>query len=92
MMDDAPWIPKAVVIDESFDWEEDTLLQYPWHKTIIYEVHVKGFAKQHLEIPENLRGTYAGLAHPNVIAYLQNLGITAVKLLPVHHFLYSKAI
>ncbi|MGP0128407.1 MAG: glycogen debranching protein GlgX [cyanobacterium endosymbiont of Rhopalodia musculus] len=85
-IDDAPWVPKAVVIDESFNWEEDTLLKHPWHKTIIYEVHVKGFTKQHLEIPENLRGTYTGLAHPNMIAYLQNLGITAVELLPVHHF------
>ncbi|YAI82663.1 MAG: glycogen debranching protein GlgX [cyanobacterium endosymbiont of Rhopalodia sterrenbergii] len=85
-IDDAPSVPKAVVIDESFPWEGDTLLQHPWHKTIIYEVHVKGFTKQHREIPENLRGTYAGLAHPNAIAYLQGLGITAVELLPVHHF------
>lgn len=85
-IDDIPWVPKAIVIDESFDWEGDTLLQHPWQKTIIYEVHVKGFTKQHPEIPEKLRGTYAGLAHPNVIAHLQTLGVTAVELLPVHHF------
>ncbi len=85
-IDDAPWVPKAVVVDESFDWEGDQLLQHPWHETIIYEVHVKGFTKQHPKIPENLRGTYAGLAHPTAIAHLKSLGITAVELLPVHHF------
>ena len=88
--DDAHLIPKAVVIDNAFDWKGDGLLQVPWQETIIYETHVKGFTKLHPDIPENLRGTYAGLAHPAAIAYLKSLGITAVELLPVHHFfLYS---
>lgn len=86
-LDDALLIPKAVVIDESFDWGDDQLLRTPAHETIIYETHVKGFTKLHPDIPESLRGTYAGLAHPAAIAYLQSLGITAVELLPVHHFL-----
>lgn len=85
--DDAHLIPKAVVVDESFDWEEDELLQRQAHETIIYETHVRGFTKLNPDIPEPLRGTYAGLAHPAAIAYLQSLGITAVELLPVHHFL-----
>ncbi len=78
--------PKAVVIDDAFDWEGDRLLQIPWHDTIIYETHIKGFTKLHPEVPKHLRGTYAGFAHPAVVAYLQSLGITAVELLPVHHF------
>ncbi len=85
--DDAHLVPKAVVVDESFDWEEDELLQRQAHETIIYETHVRGFTKLNPDIPEPLRGTYAGLAHPAAIAYLQSLGITAVELLPVHHFL-----
>ncbi len=86
-IDDADYIPKAVVVDEAFDWEGDELLQTPAHETIIYETHVKGFTKLHPDIPEELRGTYAALGHPAAIAYLQSLGITAVELLPVHHFL-----
>jgi glycogen operon protein len=85
--DDAAIVPKAVVIDESFNWEGDRLLQIPMHETVIYEVHVKGFTKLHPDIPEELRGTYAGLTHPAAIAYLKSLQITAVELLPVHHFL-----
>ncbi len=87
--DDAHLMPKAVVIDQSFDWQGDRLLQLPWQDTIIYETHLKGFTKLHPDIPENLRGTYAGLAHPAAIAHLKSLGITAVELLPVHHFLLS---
>ena len=85
-MDDASRIPKAVVVNGTFDWQSDRLLRTPWHETIIYEVHVRGFTKQHPEIPEALRGTYAGLAHPAAIAHLQALGVTAVELLPVHHY------
>ncbi len=85
--DDAHLMPKSMVIDESFDWGDDKLLNIPNHETIIYEIHSRGFTKLHPEIPENLRGTYAGLAHPRAIAYLQSLGITAVELMPVHHFL-----
>lgn len=85
--DSAPLMPKSVVVDTSFDWEGDTLLRTPWHETIIYETHVKGFTKLNPNIPEELRGTYAGLAHPEAIEHLQRLGITAVELMPVHHFL-----
>ncbi|MBD2677661.1 MULTISPECIES: glycogen debranching protein GlgX [Nostoc] len=86
-LDNAHMMPKCIVIDESFDWGDDQLLRRPWHETIIYETHVKGFTKLHPEIPEELRGTYAGLAHPAAIQYLQQLGITAVELMPVHQFL-----
>ncbi len=85
--DNAHLIPKSVVIDQSYDWEGDELLRIPFHETIIYEAHVKGFTKQQPDVPEELRGTYAGLAHPASIAYLQSIGITAIELLPVHHFL-----
>jgi glycogen operon protein len=88
--DDAPNIPKSVVVDSSFNWEGDKLLRLPWQDAIIYEVHVRGFTQQHPDIPESQRGTYAGLAHPAAIDYLQSLGVTAVELLPIHHFyLYS---
>ncbi|MGL6281003.1 MAG: glycogen debranching protein GlgX, partial [Microcoleaceae cyanobacterium] len=86
-LNSADYIPKGIVIDEQFDWQGDRLLQTPEHKTVIYEVHVKGFTKQHPDLPENLRGTYAGLAHPTIINYLKSLGVTAVELLPIHHFL-----
>ena len=83
---DAAYIPKSVVIDPHFDWEGDTHPATPWHQTIIYETHVKGLTQRHPEIPEPWRGTYAGLGHPAVLAHLKTLGITAVELLPVHHF------
>lgn len=86
-LDSAHLIPKSVVVDQNFDWEGDQLLRTPWHETIIYETHVKGFTKLHPDIPEELRGTYAGFAHPAAIEHLQRLGITAVELMPVHHFL-----
>ncbi|MEL6458242.1 MAG: glycogen debranching protein GlgX [Cyanobacteria bacterium J06621_15] len=86
-LNDAHLIPKSVVVDKSFDWEGDELLQTPWHETVIYEAHVKGFTKLHEEIPAKLRGTYAGLAHPAAISHLLSLGVTAVELLPIHHFL-----
>lgn len=86
-LDSAPYMPKAVIIDETFDWEGDELLRLPWHETVIYEAHVRGFTKLHPEIPKRQRGTYAGLAHPAAISHLQSLGITAVELMPIHHFL-----
>ncbi|MGC4191909.1 MAG: glycogen debranching protein GlgX [Thermomicrobiales bacterium] len=79
-------VPKAIVVDPTFDWGDDTLLDRPWEETIIYEVHVKGFTQQHPDIPEHLRGTYSGLAHPAAIDYLKRLGVTAVELLPIHAF------
>ena len=86
-LNDAHLIPKGVVVDESFDWEGDKLLQTPEYETIIYEMHVKGFTQSHPEIPPKLRGTYAGLAQPAAISHLQSLGVTAVELMPIHHFL-----
>ncbi|MBI3804923.1 MAG: glycogen debranching protein GlgX [Nitrospirae bacterium] len=83
--DNADSVPKSVVIDATFDWGDDRLLRTPWHKTIIYEVHVKGFTMLHPEIDEKIRGTYAGLASEPSIRYLKELGVTAVELLPIHH-------
>lgn len=89
-VDSAPYIPKAVVIDHRFDWEGDVSPNIPYHKAIIYETHVKGFTKTHPEIPAEIRGTYAGLAHPVSIKYLKELGITSVELMPVHHFVSDR--
>jgi isoamylase len=85
--DDARAIPKCVVTDESFDWEDDDLLRprIPWHETVIYEVHVKGFTMNHPDVREDLRGTYAGLASDGAIAHLKRLGVTSVEVLPIHH-------
>ncbi len=83
--DDADAMPKAVVIDDAFIWEGDRPPNVPFPDTVIYEVHVKGFTKCHPSVREELRGTYAGLASQAAIAYLVDLGITAVELLPVHH-------
>ncbi|WP_207493245.1 glycogen debranching protein GlgX [Aridibaculum aurantiacum] len=88
--DSAPYIPKSVVIDPNFDWEGDTQLKIPYHKSIIYETHVKGFTKLHPEIPEEIRGTYAAISHPVTIDYLKKLGITAIELMPVHHFIVDR--
>jgi glycogen operon protein len=88
--DNAPFIPKSVVIDPHFDWGNDQLLKTPFHHSIIYEMHVKGFSCLNTKIPEHLRGTYAGVAHPSSINYLKELGITAVELLPVHHFISDR--
>ena len=84
---DASSVPKAVVADPSFDWEGDRPPRIPWHHSVIYEVHTKGFTARNPEIPDELRGTYAGLAHPASLAYFKRLGITAVELLPAHAFL-----
>lgn len=83
--DSAPYMPMAVVVDEGpFDWEGDTHPQTPWEKTQIYEAHVRGITKQHPDVPEDQRGTYAGMASPSVIQHLQSIGVTAVELLPIH--------
>jgi isoamylase len=88
--DSAPFIPKSVVIDQSFDWGDDRKPRIPYHKTIIYETHVKGFTQMHPDIPEDIKGSYAALAHPVTIKYLQELGITSIELLPVHHFITDR--
>ncbi|HKN94040.1 MAG TPA: glycogen debranching protein GlgX, partial [Thermoleophilaceae bacterium] len=83
--DSAPSMPKSVVIDPQFWWEDDAPPRVPFAESVIYETHVKGFTMRHPEIRDDLRGTYAGLASEEAIAYLQSLGVTAVELLPVHH-------
>lgn len=85
--DSALYMPKAVVIDTAFSWENDRQLRTPWHKTLIYELHVKGFTAQHPDVPPELRGTYAALTLPPVIDHLHSLGVTAVELMPVHYFI-----
>jgi len=88
--DSAPFVPRSVVVDDDFDWGDDRHPRTPWHHTMIYEAHVRGFTKLHPTIPENLRGTYAGLATPDAIEHLTLLGVTAIELLPVHHFLHDQ--
>ena len=87
--DSAPTMLKSVVLDPWFDWGNDRRLHIPWHDTVIYEVHVKGFTQRHPEIPEELRGTYLGLSHPAAIEHLQRIGVTAVELLPIHQFVHD---
>ena len=77
-------VPKCVVIDPAFTWEDDKPLRVPWNRTIIYECHVKGMSRLHPDVPDHLRGTYLGLCSEPVLQYLLDLGITAVELLPVH--------
>jgi glycogen operon protein len=84
--DSAPYVPRSVVVADDFDWEDDRPPRTPLHESILYEVHVKGFAKLHPRIAEEKRGTFAGLASPEAIEHLKLLGITAVELMPVHHF------
>jgi isoamylase len=88
--DSGDGVPKCIVVDPAFSWGGDVHPRTPWHKTLIYELHVKGFTKRHPDIPEELRGTYAGMAHPAAIDYLRSLGVTAVELLPVHQFISGK--
>ncbi|MDP2381453.1 MAG: glycogen debranching protein GlgX [Nitrospirota bacterium] len=83
-------IPKCVVVDQAFTWGGDRLLKTPWDKTVIYEMHVKSFTASHPDVPEQMRGTYAGLTTPAVIDHLVGLGVTAVELLPIHHFVRDK--
>lgn len=85
--DSAPFAPLGVVIDPAFTWGDDRPPRTPWHKTVIYELHVKGFTKLHPAVPEELRGTYASLATPPALDHLTSLGVTAVELLPVHQAL-----
>ncbi|WP_458115431.1 glycogen debranching protein GlgX [Arthrobacter sp. D2-10] len=76
----------GVVINPFFDWDGDRRPKIPYHQSVIYEAHVKGLTQLHPDVPEEQRGTYAGIAHPSVIAHLQKLGVTAIELMPVHQF------
>jgi glycogen operon protein len=86
--DSAPFVPKCVVVDPDFDWKgEPNRNPIPWDHTILYEVHIKGFTKRHPQVPEHLRGTYAGFGQKPVVDYIRKLGVTSVELLPIHSFI-----
>ncbi|MEU4623414.1 glycogen debranching protein GlgX [Actinoplanes sp. NPDC023801] len=87
--DSAPFTPRSVVVNPYFDWGNDRPLRTPFHQTVIYEAHVKGMTMQHPGIPDDVRGTYSGLAHPVMIRHLKRLGVTAVELMPVHQFVHD---
>ncbi|WP_062345590.1 glycogen debranching protein GlgX [Herbidospora yilanensis] len=95
--DSAPYMPKNVVVSPFFDWGNDRPPRVPYHQTVIYEAHVKGLTRLHPDVPEDQRGTYAGLAHPAVVDHLKSIGVTAVELLPIHqyvpeHFLVARGL
>ena len=90
--DSAPHMMMGVVINPFFNWEGDRTPRTPYHKSVIYEAHVKGLTQQHPEVPEEQRGTYAGVAHPAVITHLQKLGVTAIELMPVHQFVQDSTL
>ncbi|MER6213136.1 glycogen debranching protein GlgX [Streptomyces sp. NPDC001674] len=87
--DSAPFVPKGVVVHDDDDWADDVRPKTPWADSVIYELHVRGFTMRHPGVPEELRGTYAGLAHPAAVEHLVGLGVTAVELLPVHQFAHE---
>ena len=87
--DSAPFAPKSVVTTPFFDWSGDVSPDIPWHRTVIYETHVKGFSALSSALPAEVRGTYSGLAHPYSIEYLKRLGVTSVELMPVHQFIHD---
>jgi isoamylase len=89
--DSAPYMPKCLVVDPTFEWKQETRRhQVPWDHTIIYELHVRGYTKLHPKVPQKLRGTFAGLSRKDVIAYIKSLGVTTVELLPIHTFVNSR--
>jgi isoamylase len=88
--DNSRYAPLAKVIDTAFTWGDDRSPRTPWQKTLIYELHVKGFTKLHSEVPEPVRGAYAGLGSDPVLKHLQQLGVTAIELLPVHYHLNDR--
>ncbi|WJI15874.1 glycogen debranching protein GlgX [Pseudoxanthomonas winnipegensis] len=85
--DSAPFMPKAVVVHDDYDWEDDERLLTPWSQTLVYETHVRGYTKRHPQVPQDLQGTFAGLAQAPVLDYIKSLGVSAVELLPVHAYL-----
>jgi glycogen operon protein len=87
---DASGVPKSVVVDSAFTWEDDKPLNIPWNRTIIYECHVKGMTVKHPDVPAHLRGTYLGLSSEPMLEYFTSLGVTAIELLPVHQFVVDR--
>ncbi|HEX5405749.1 MAG TPA: glycogen debranching protein GlgX [Pseudonocardiaceae bacterium] len=85
-LDSAGYVPHSVVVSPFFDWSNDRPPRTPYNETVIYEAHVKGLTMRHPDVPEQLRGTYAGLAHPAIVDHLRQLGVTAIELMPVHQF------
>ena len=83
-------MPKSMVVDNSFDWDNDVAPEVPWSETVVYETHVKGISMRHPDVPDELRGTYLGLCSDPVLEHIRSLGVTAVELLPVHHFDHEK--
>ncbi|MDX2847475.1 glycogen debranching protein GlgX [Actinacidiphila glaucinigra] len=88
-LDSAPHTMTSVVVNPYFDWAEDRSPRIDYHRTVIYEAHVKGLTMLHPELPEEIRGTYAALAHPAVISHLTELGVTTLELMPVHQFVHD---
>ncbi len=88
--DSAAFAPLGAVVDNAFTWGDDRAPRTPWHKTFIYELHVKGLTYRHPEVAEKLRGTYASIASEPIIEHLKSLGVTAVELMPVHHFVKDR--
>jgi glycogen operon protein len=87
--DSAPYVPRSIVINPFFDWGSDHPPRIPRHETVLYEAHVKGLTATHPQVPPELRGRYAGLAEPAILAHLKRLGVTAIELLPVHQFVHD---
>ncbi|HVW73712.1 MAG TPA: glycogen debranching protein GlgX [Rhizomicrobium sp.] len=88
--DSASAMPKAVVVDDNFSWEDDRRPDTPWSETLIYEAHVRGMTKLFEQVPEQQRGTFAALSHPDIIKHLKKIGVTAIELMPVHAFLQDR--
>ncbi|MDI1288380.1 MAG: alpha-amylase family glycosyl hydrolase, partial [bacterium] len=86
-LDSSPFVPKSVVVNPYFDWAEDRPPRTPYNRTVIYEAHVKGLTQTHPDIPEEIRGSYAAVAHPAMIEHYQRIGVTAIELMPIHHFI-----
>ncbi|HWB79795.1 MAG TPA: glycogen debranching protein GlgX [Nannocystaceae bacterium] len=91
-LDSAPFVPHGIVVNPWFDWADDRHPRTPWHETVIYEAHVRGLTRLHPEVPPHLRGSYAAIAWPPVVEYLKRLGVTAIELQPVHHFVHEHAL
>jgi isoamylase len=88
--DSARFVPKSVVVNPYFDWANDRPPNVPYHRSVIYEAHVKGLTMTHPGVPEELRGTYAAISHPAIVEHLTSLGVTAIELMPVHHLIHDQ--